>query len=535
MGFNLEKYIKGSAKDAFSRMSEDASNQLRDAAINSVTKTFGGALKKLGFSNKIVSSLTSKMADAAQAELAERFFKKANPEINRIPAANGEGVRQNRVKGSQETVDQFQQIIGKGYGASTLSYPTERGYYYCQLTFYNYSRPNAHDNGTLEPKSIIYLPLPAGETLSERQSLKLTNTDLGAGGAVGDMVAKNDVGTGGVIGAATPAVERVISKLGNAAIDGAGDATVNFLQQSFAYAPNPHTSVMFQGVNLRTHQFSWRLSPETPTESVQASEIARLLRFYSLPTFFTDTSALFSYPMICKVKFFAGDEEHPYLKNFTKYCMVEEVVINYAPNGVPSFFSGTDAPTSIQLGLQLREIEYFTAESYGTAKEMKELGRIRNAEEELTPAADAREAAEAEPSIPPPDAKAPEVVNKPLNRLITSDELGQLLLRLPKELDSSGFKIADGRSVRKNADGTTTILNIGISAVDTTSDNPKAPRYYRNTVFAQFTDFDAEGKPVVVRTISSRDYDPKTLEGRMAFESMLLQNNMVKIGLTPTE
>lgn len=447
MGFNLEKYIKGSAKDAFSRMSEDASNQLRDAAINSVTKTFGGALKKLGFSNKIVSSLTSKMADAAQAELAERFFKKANPEINRIPAANGEGVRQNRVKGFQETVNDVSQIIGKPFedGAQITSYPTERGYYYCQLTFYNYSRPNAHDNGELKVVHTIYLPLPAGSNLVERQSLKLTPEDLGMGGALGDLFAKDELGLESASKTTMPIVERVVSKVGNAAIDGVGDGLVNFAQQAFAYAPNPHTSVMFQGVNLRSHQFNWRMSPETPTESAQISEIARLLRFSSLPVFFNDTTALFSYPMICKVKFFAGDKEHPYLYNFSKYCMIQDVSINYAPNGVPSFFSGTNAPTSVEIGLQLQEIEYFTAESYGTSSEMK--AREREAKE-ILPFVEFTESKEQTPppaQEPPPPAE--NLANKKINAQPTENDIRTWWANTNRGTQSQEwtFRAADGK------------------------------------------------------------------------------------------
>jgi len=39
--------------------------------------------------------------------------------------------------------------------------------------------------------------------------------------------------------------------------------------------------------------------------------------------------------------------------------------INYAPNGVPSFFAGTSLPTFIQLRLGLQEIEYHTQADYG--------------------------------------------------------------------------------------------------------------------------------------------------------------------------
>lgn len=544
MSFNLGKYIKGSAKDAFSRMSEDVSNQVRDAAINSVTKTFAGALKKIGFSNSITSTLTSRLSDAAQAELAERFFNKANPEINRIPAANGEGVKQNRYKIKSETSTEFSRKVGQSLKGDKdkpwLAYPVERGYYYTKIEFFDYKRPNAHNNAYTDYIDTIYLPLPAGSNLTERTGLKVTSQDLGVGGAVGDMFAKGEkMDSGDVIGAGAPAVERVVQKLGNAAIDGAGDAVKSFLQMAFAYTTNPHTAVMFQGVDLRQHQFAWRLSPETPDESVTAQKIANKLRFNSLPVFFGDTTALFSYPMICKVSFMAGSpgtisgspecEDKTEILYKTKFCMIREVNINYAPNGVPSFFAGTNAPTSMEIGIQLQEIEYFTAESYRDPDQygLDLIRRTRSAEKELGEVAKIFD----DEAPPPPEEKKTDVSN-PLNGPMVKSDFEKWQLEAPE--GSTGppliIKTPDGRTE------TVTVVRTppGKKSIDISYLGPNNVIVRKNLslegrgYYAQVdTREDATGKSLGRRILQSKLY-PNTDEGRAELVSAMISHGYVK-------
>lgn len=537
MGFNLEKYIKGSAKDAFSRMSEDVSNQFRDAAINSVTKTFSSALKKVGFSNSVTSTLTSKLSDAAQAELAEKFFNKANPEINRIPAANGEGVRQNRYTMKAETSTEFSRKAGKSLRGDKdkpwLAYPAERGYYYTKIEFFDYKRPNAHDNAYTDYIDTIYLPLPAGSNLTERQGIKVTATDLGVGGAVGDMFATGNMDSGDVAGVAQTAVERIVQKVGNAAIDGGGDAVKNFLQMAFAYAPNPHTAVMFQGVDLRQHQFNWRLSPETPDESLRAKQIADKLRFNSLPVFFGDTTALFSYPLICKVSFMAGSpagKDRTEILYTTKFCMIRDVSINYAPNGVPSFFAGTNAPTSMEIGIQLQEIEYFTAESYADAEQKgTDLERRLRPVSELNPLADYFESQETKPTEPEP--KVPDFSKATNGAMVKSDFQWWL---------DNGSEGGVGPKIKiQRGDGSYQEVNAYKNANTQTTKTGLDPNVHGSKelplqgvgYYAEVRTVDKDGKPLnsgKILILSDNKLYPDTKEGRAAFMKSMTEASFVK-------
>ena len=48
-----------------------------------------------------------------------------------------------------------------------------------------------------------------------------------------------------------------------------------------------------------------------------------------------------------------------------KPALLQDVRVNYAPNGIPSFFAGTNLPTFIQIGLTFVETTYFTANDFG--------------------------------------------------------------------------------------------------------------------------------------------------------------------------
>ena len=48
-----------------------------------------------------------------------------------------------------------------------------------------------------------------------------------------------------------------------------------------------------------------------------------------------------------------------------KPAIIKSVEINYAPEGQPSFFGETQAPTAVELRMELLEIEYWTQSDFG--------------------------------------------------------------------------------------------------------------------------------------------------------------------------
>ena len=391
MGFNINKYIKRSSKDAFSRISDDVSNKLQDAATNAVAGALGKGLKAVGLSNKIVNDITSRFADSVRAELGAEWYQTSDPVLNRL---SGEGIRKNRAPSKGLASNQsFEKNISEGEnwaarGASTpyLSFPKDNlGRYYCAFEFRKYERPAPQLAATPIALKTVFLPIP--RNLVETHGITYENAPLGAIGAVADSLQKGGEGLGKALGAtAGDVLLKNLQKI-NPLDTGAGNAATTFIQQAYGFAANPHLSVLFKGGTLREHTFRWLLAPESPEESYELREIVNDFRRFSLPTFFGDTTAVFDYPKMCKVRFFpwasgnASGSNNPNDLYTIKQCMIKNIVVNYAPNGIPSFFAGTDLPTMIEFEVQLQEIEYFTSEDFGGAASEKKLSDIADAVE----------------------------------------------------------------------------------------------------------------------------------------------------------
>ena len=388
MGFNIDKYIKRSAKDAFSRISNDVSNKLQDAATNAVAGALGKGLKAIGLSNKIVNDITSRFADSVKADLAAEWYQTTDPVSNRL---SGEGIRNNRApsKSIGSSSANFTKTIIEGENwaerggsnpKSYLSFPKDNlGRYFCAFEFRKYQRPAPQLVATDINLKTIFLPIP--RNLVETHGISYENAPLGSVGGIADALQKGEGGAMAVGALTGDTLLKNLQKI-NPLDTGAGNAAATFIQQAYGFAANPHLSVLFKGGTLREHTFSWVFAPESEKESYEIKEIINDFRRFSLPTFFGDTTAVFDYPAMCKVRFFPWASGNPSGANYEndlyaiKQCMIENIVVNYAPNGIPSFFTRSDLPTMIELEVQLQEIEYFTAEDFGGAKSKKELTKV---------------------------------------------------------------------------------------------------------------------------------------------------------------
>lgn len=122
---------------------------------------------------------------------------------------------------------------------------------------------------------------------------------------------------------------------------------------------NPYTTVGFQGVGLRQHNFAWVLAPRSEKESEALDKIFGILRKAALPK---DREGFFlEYPKVVNVKFLPNEKK---LYNF-KRCVINSLEIDHAGSGQPSFFNKSGFPTVYVLRLGLREIEQYTSNDVG--------------------------------------------------------------------------------------------------------------------------------------------------------------------------
>ena len=120
---------------------------------------------------------------------------------------------------------------------------------------------------------------------------------------------------------------------------------------------NPYSLSLFQSVTPRAHELAFRLIPRSPADSAMMRKIVQQFQYHSLPS--RKHRMFLTMPDEVEISFFGTDK----LFKFAP-CVINNVSVNYAPFGTPSFFGADNAPTGIELTLNLQEIEALTRESY---------------------------------------------------------------------------------------------------------------------------------------------------------------------------
>ena len=244
--------------------------------------------------------------------------------------------------------------------------------YYINFAIGEYVRPSAYVKTEFLPQIHIALPMPTN--LLDPTGVKLNPNEMGGmiGGAAENIAAivqdikgqtrpaANAGSKQAIMNAGAGAVYNTIYDIGSA-IPGL-DSVVGTAGQLFGAVPNPHVTVFFQGVDLRTHSFTWRFAPKNENESILIQTIIKEFKKRMLPNYKWGAANVLGYPNMVQITLEPKMENTLYM---FKKCMISAINVNYAPNGVPSFFANSKHPTVIELQINLQELEIFTSQDYG--------------------------------------------------------------------------------------------------------------------------------------------------------------------------
>lgn len=264
-----------------------------------------------------------------------------------------------------------QQVMARASGGKADHvFPSDIGDYFILFSFYEYVRPSATVVATKKKTTSIALPLP--QNLTENFLMQYEQVDMGQIVATVQNSAEGGVvqGTAGDVAKEAAKAALVNPNAGQkafGALAGTGVArdSVNAIQQSGGFAPNPHIGLMFRGVNIRApHQFVYRLSPKNINESIEIREIVRKLKYMMHPSLQAG-SFNFNFPDLCDITIKRPTGEDYKLFKY-KPAFLESMNVNYAPNGVPTFFAGTRHPTDIEITMVFKEAQIFTREDFTT-------------------------------------------------------------------------------------------------------------------------------------------------------------------------
>lgn len=272
---------------------------------------------------------------------------------------------------------------------SNLRFP-DSGHAHCiVMTFSGYDyeaagaglvKPSTNINGS------VVLPLPTN--IQDSYSVRVGGDDLGViGGAAVDAMTRSG---GDVLRDLQNQVSSVQGQLQNfdalSMFSNIGNASRYFARSAIASLPggddisraigvvsgtaiNPHTTLTFNGVDLKNHQFTWNLSPKNERESVTLNNIIRKIKGSMLPQYKSVTGrgaegttntlsrGLLSYPDLVNIYFLGIDPAYYF---YFKPAMIKSFNVDFTPNGMAINRGGR--PSTVTLTMQLEESKIWTRE-----------------------------------------------------------------------------------------------------------------------------------------------------------------------------
>ena len=241
--------------------------------------------------------------------------------------------------------------VGSG---NVLAYPSVESPHFMHLTFVEYQATDPQINKFKVPNSEIakhfILPLPSN--LQDSYGVNYAGTEFGIVGRglqVAGEALKTGLELGDVLGGGAGAARALLRKV--ATLDAGASGAIDRMTGATL---NPHLTLTFEGVQLRTFQFNWKVYPQSPEESYALRNILSHLKLLMHP--YKPDEFLLDYPFECYGQFFADGE---FLYRIGR-SVLKNLNIDYAPGGAPTFFKGTHAPTYITFSMDLQEVSYLT-------------------------------------------------------------------------------------------------------------------------------------------------------------------------------
>lgn len=283
-----------------------------------------------------------------------------------------------------KTPEQKRLSLSESRDRTQYQFPADLGTHAFLMWFEKYNYKRVKSSGDVEvaservPQDSFLLPLPM--QLNEQSGLKVGSNELGILGdtlaRVGSAAANADgfvdaaqrvlsesLSAGGAVAAAT-SIGKMLGKSLAGAID--PDIVKGFEIGTGALA-NPYQALEFNGVELRTHQFSWTFAPTTRAETETLKQILARLKYHVHPQYLNAAGitarTFLEYPDIinCKILGSPVDGMPTY-----KPGMIQSLNINFVGGNELAFLEGGD-PAVVEVQMSMMEATIWTREDYQQA------------------------------------------------------------------------------------------------------------------------------------------------------------------------
>lgn len=253
---------------------------------------------------------------------------------------------------------------------ASIGFPLQEPDICTYLNFYKYQRIRpAQATPNLSLVQTIRLPLPL--SIPENYSVNTNQADLDIlGNNIRDMMSAGKASLESVKlqGQAGSAILEQIKDLGvkaAAVTPGISDTNLGKLAQvSSGVVRNPHTTAIFNGVNLRETTLSWKVSPRSAQESRAINSIITAVKTYMHPEISMGGFAL-DYPNLATVVLKGVNgvgNKNPDVRSYMTYVrhsFIKNFQINNSGAGVPAFYKD-GSPVEYEFSISFQEVNILT-------------------------------------------------------------------------------------------------------------------------------------------------------------------------------
>ena len=214
-------------------------------------------------------------------------------------------------------------------------------------------------------KTAIALHVP--NQLSVRYGMQWSEEDTAAVQAIYDTgnavvgSAMNQKGglaamAGGATGGLASVGKEALANYGLTKADNAGAVSA-----AMGIAANPKKEQTFKGVDFRKFTFEYQFFPRDIREATNVLNIINEFKLHMHPEFKSELNYIWIYPSEFDITYYSGGKENLNLHRHTS-CVLEEMSVNYTPNGVYSTFEN-GMPTQINISMTFRELQILSKET----------------------------------------------------------------------------------------------------------------------------------------------------------------------------
>jgi len=217
------------------------------------------------------------------------------------------------------------------------------------------SLPLFSNGSTSRLKNVITLHISEKPVVS--YGVNYANKDLGA---LAGLLLQGSAFESLEAAATNPEVQsRIIAELAKIpSLKSGGGVISDLIELGSRQKTNPFREVLFESVDYRTFQFSYRFLPKTESETKKIQSIISTFKENMHPEI-TQQKLFYIYPSEFDIKYFYKNKENKYLHKFAR-CALTDMVVDYGGDQFVTFNDG--APVEIGMTLKFQELEQMTSE-----------------------------------------------------------------------------------------------------------------------------------------------------------------------------